>query len=131
MRKLLRIDQDYDIEIINVYNRQDGSSVEFLNSEVMTKGHGRLVSAASFDIINRFFQGVDYQGNKIDYSKYIHANGEIELTHSQLSELIYPSNEYKSKKDVIFHLSENPVPVEDVLYQDSRGQQFDGSRPRL
>ena len=66
---IVKMNQEYDKIILDA---QDNKLEEILfsMSDIMQNGHGRLVSAASFGVIDKFMSGMKDNGDKIGFSKY-------------------------------------------------------------
>lgn len=86
---IIKMNQEYDKIVLDAQDKKL-AEVMFLMSDIMKNGHGRLVSAASFGVIDKFMSGIKDNGDKIDFSKYtLGKSGNIELTHNDIVELIY------------------------------------------
>lgn len=86
---IIKMNQEYDKIVLDAQDKKL-AEVMFLMSDIMKNGHGRLVSAASFGVIDKFMSGIKDNGDKIDFFKYtLGKSGNIELTHNDIVELIY------------------------------------------
>ncbi|AWI51835.1 hypothetical protein DDU33_10230 [Actinobacillus porcitonsillarum] len=64
---IIKMNQEYDKIALDAQDKKL-AEVVFLMSDIMKNGHGRLVSAASFGVIDKFMSGIKDNGDKIDFS---------------------------------------------------------------
>lgn len=60
------MNQEYDKIVLDAQDKKL-AEVMFLMSDIMKNGHGRLVSAAIFGVIDKFMSGIKDNGDKIDF----------------------------------------------------------------